>query len=177
MCIRYDRAPHQLTLTNLHLIMRGCRSYSGWGKGTLLEYTQLSKHPKYKETWQHSYGNEIGRLAQGMPGRVKGTNTIFFIKKSKVPQNRYKDVKYGCITCDYWERKTKPNQRRLKVGRKKSITLMIVKLWQQIYSLWNYSLTVSSLHAMPNLWLWTSTTSILTPHSKDMNISHSSWRT
>ena len=36
--------------------------------GALLEYKQLSKHPQYRQAWQHSYGNEISRLAQGMPG-------------------------------------------------------------------------------------------------------------
>ena len=30
--------------------------------------------------------------------QVKGTTTIFFIKKSKVPQNRYKDVQYGHLS-------------------------------------------------------------------------------
>ena len=29
--------------------------------------------------------NDLGRLAQGMGGRVKGTDTIFFISKSQVP--------------------------------------------------------------------------------------------
>ena len=47
----------------------------------------------------HSYGNEIGRLAQGMPGRNTGTNTIIFIKKNQVPQDRAKDVTYGLIAC------------------------------------------------------------------------------
>ncbi len=34
-----------------------------------------------------------------MPGRNTGTNTIVFIKKNQVPQNRAKDVTYGLITC------------------------------------------------------------------------------
>ena len=45
--------------------------------GECLEYRHLLKHPKYKDTWSHSYGNKIGRLAQGMPGWVNETNTIF----------------------------------------------------------------------------------------------------
>ena len=47
----------------------------------------------------HSYDNEIGRLAQGMPGRNTSTNNIHFIKKNQVPQDRAKDVTYGLITC------------------------------------------------------------------------------
>ena len=38
--------------------------------------------------------NKFGRLAQGVGGRVKGTDTIFFIHKHKIPQDRLKDVMY-----------------------------------------------------------------------------------
>ena len=64
----------------------------------LLDYKQLSKHPKYENMQQHSYRNEIGKLAQGMPGKVKGMNTIFVINKQKVPQNRYKDVHMAALS-------------------------------------------------------------------------------
>jgi hypothetical protein len=47
--------------------------------GKLLEYRHLIANPKTRATWTHSYGNELGHLAQGMPGRAKKTNTIFFI--------------------------------------------------------------------------------------------------
>ena len=43
--------------------------------------------PKYMDAWGYSYGNEIRRLAQGMPWRVNGTNMIFFISKAKAPMN------------------------------------------------------------------------------------------
>jgi hypothetical protein len=64
----------------------------------LLEYRHLIANEKTRATWMHLYGNEIGRLAQGMPGRNTGTNTIFFIKKNQVPRDRAKDVTYGLIT-------------------------------------------------------------------------------
>ena len=44
--------------------------------GELLEYKQLIANPKTRATWTHSYENEIGRLAQCMPGRNTGTKTI-----------------------------------------------------------------------------------------------------
>jgi hypothetical protein len=66
--------------------------------GELLEYKQLIANPKTRATWTHSYGNEIGRLAQGMPGRNTGTNTIIFIHKNQVPRDRAKDVTYALIT-------------------------------------------------------------------------------
>ena len=43
----------------------------------MLNYRQLINHPKLGEQWQTSSANEFGRLAQGIGGRVKGTNTIF----------------------------------------------------------------------------------------------------
>lgn len=53
--------------------------------GELLEYRQLLRHPKFKEAWNISAANEFGRLAQGIKGRVKATDTIKFIQKSDIP--------------------------------------------------------------------------------------------
>jgi hypothetical protein len=65
----------------------------------------------------HSYGNEIGRLAQEMPGRNTSTNTIVFIKKNQVLQDRAKDVTYGLITCLVRPEKIdEPNRTRLVAG-------------------------------------------------------------
>jgi hypothetical protein len=70
------------------------------GEGSkLLNYKQLIANPKTQAKWTHSYGNEIGCLAQGMPGCRTGTNTIIFIRKDQVPPTRAKDVTYGLITC------------------------------------------------------------------------------
>ena len=52
--------------------------------GESLEYIQLFCHPKYKEVWNKSYSNELGRLLQGVGSeksgakkqRVKGTDTF-----------------------------------------------------------------------------------------------------
>ena len=57
--------------------------------GELMKYCHLVGNLKYRETWQKSYGDEVGRLAQGMPRRVKGTDTIFFIRKTDVQSQRY----------------------------------------------------------------------------------------
>ncbi len=86
-------------------------------KGELLEYRHLISNPKTKEVWGHSYGNEIGRLAQGMPGRNMGTNTIFFIRRDQVPRGRIKDTTYGLITCLVRpEKMDEPNRTRLVAG-------------------------------------------------------------
>ena len=82
----------------------------------LMEYIHLIEDPKYREIWGQAYGNKLGRLAQGMEGRVKGTNTIFFIPKEDLPSARWKDVTYGRIVVNYHPEKINPNRVRLTVG-------------------------------------------------------------
>ena len=65
--------------------------------GEILEYRHLMKRDEYRVIWGKAMGNEIIRLAQGLKGRVEGTNTIYFINKNQVPQDRWKDVTYGRI--------------------------------------------------------------------------------
>ncbi len=85
--------------------------------GKLLEYWHLIANPKTRATWTHLYGNELGRLMQGMPGRTKGTDTIFFIPRHMVPKVRVRDITYGLITCLIRPEKIdKPNQMRLVAG-------------------------------------------------------------
>jgi hypothetical protein len=48
---------------------------------------------------------------------VKGTNTIFFIGKDKVPKDRTKDVTYGSFNCDFKPNKTETHCTRLTAGR------------------------------------------------------------
>jgi hypothetical protein len=67
--------------------------------GKLLEYWHLIANPTTCATWTYSYGNKIGRLAQGMPGQNTRTNTIHFIPWDGVPRERSKDGTYGLITC------------------------------------------------------------------------------
>jgi hypothetical protein len=82
--------------------------------GELLEYHHLIANPKTKAVWAHLYGNELGQLAQGMPGQNTGTNTIVFIRCNQVPPNRTKDVTYGLITCVIQPEKVEePNRTRL----------------------------------------------------------------
>ncbi len=67
--------------------------------GKLLEYRHLIANPKTRATWTHSYGNELGRLAQGMPRQAKGMDAMFFIPRHMVPKERACNVTYGLITC------------------------------------------------------------------------------
>jgi len=39
--------------------------------GSIMEFKHLIADPRTRETWLQSCGNEFGRLAQGMPGRLE----------------------------------------------------------------------------------------------------------
>ncbi len=62
--------------------------------GKMLEYRQLLHDPKHKAIWSKAGANEFGQLAQGVGWRIDRTNTIFFIHKHEIPQDRLKDVTY-----------------------------------------------------------------------------------
>ena len=84
--------------------------------GQLLEYRALLWHPKFKDAWNLSAANEFDRLAQGKTGRVKGTNTLTFISKSEIPQDRFKDVTYIRFVCQVRTEKKEPNRTRATLG-------------------------------------------------------------
>jgi hypothetical protein len=84
--------------------------------GKLLEYRALLKHPKFRAAWSTSAANEFGRLAQGVGGRVQGTNTIQFIHKNDVPTDRFKDVTYLRMVCQVRTEKKESNRTRATVG-------------------------------------------------------------
>ena len=55
--------------------------------GETLSYRHLVNGPD-KIIWETSMANDLGRLAQGVGGRIKGTDTIFFVSKQQVPAGR-----------------------------------------------------------------------------------------
>jgi hypothetical protein len=58
-----------------------------------MEHRGLLSNDETFPTWGRVAANEFGRLAQGVGGRIAGSNTIFFIPSSAVPRN--KTVTYG----------------------------------------------------------------------------------
>jgi hypothetical protein len=81
-------------------------------------------HPKYRKDWSVSSANEFGWLVQGVGGRIKGTNTIFFIHESEIPKERQKDVTYGSFVCTIRPEKAEPNGTRSQLATTRSITLL-----------------------------------------------------
>ena len=84
--------------------------------GKILNYRALLRHPLFKKDWSTSAANEFGRLAQGIGGRVKATDTIKFIQKRDVPADRLRDVTYGQFVCTIRPEKKEKNRSRLVVG-------------------------------------------------------------
>ena len=60
--------------------------------GQTLEHQQLRKHPDYKDVWDLSYSNELGRLYQGVRSNptktgqcIEGTDNFRFILYENIP--------------------------------------------------------------------------------------------
>jgi hypothetical protein len=82
--------------------------------GANMEYRGLISDDETFPTWDPAAANEFGRLAQGVGGRIEGSNTIFFIPRSAVPRN--KTVTYGRFVVDVRLNKEEVHRVRLTVG-------------------------------------------------------------
>ena len=80
--------------------------------GKKLTYRQLKK--QNPTIWNPSMANELGRLAQGVKNRIKGTNTIHFVPRTSIPTTA--TVTYARVVPDYRPLKDEPYRTRLTVG-------------------------------------------------------------
>jgi hypothetical protein len=76
--------------------------------GKEMEYMALMKDPRLQPLWTQGFGNECGRLFQGI-WDIPGTDTCFFIKLTNIQKDR--KITYGKIVCDY-----KPHKKKEHVG-------------------------------------------------------------
>ena len=74
-----------------------------------MKYRHLLKHPKYKDVWSQSSGKEIRQLATI-------TETIAFVTKQQIPQDRRRDITYGRIVCTYRSEKKDPYRTHIMMG-------------------------------------------------------------
>jgi hypothetical protein len=81
--------------------------------GKEMEYSDLMKDPRLQPLWTRGFGNECGRLFQGIQD-ILGTDTCFFIELKKIPKDR--KITYGKIVCDYKPYKKEEERVRLTVG-------------------------------------------------------------
>jgi hypothetical protein len=92
--------------------------------GQQLEHRQLRRHPDYKEVWDTSYANELGRLCQGIgtsevaptKKRVEGTDTFRPIQYHDIPHDRRADITYTRVVCEVRPQKQEPNRTRITIG-------------------------------------------------------------
>jgi hypothetical protein len=81
--------------------------------GKEMEYMALMKDPRLQPLWKRGFGNECGRLFQGIRD-IPGTDTCFFIKLTNIPKDR--NITCGKIVCDYKPHKMEKERVRLTVG-------------------------------------------------------------
>jgi hypothetical protein len=77
-----------------------------------MEYMALMKDPRLQPLWTQGFGNECGRLFQGIRD-IPGADTCFFKKLTNIPKER--KITYGKIVCDYKPHKTEKERVRLTV--------------------------------------------------------------
>jgi hypothetical protein len=63
-----------------------------------MEYMALMKDPRLQPLWKRGFGNEVGRLFQGICD-IPGADTCFLIKLTNIPKDRH--ITYRRIVCDY----------------------------------------------------------------------------
>jgi hypothetical protein len=81
--------------------------------GKEMLYMAVMKGPRLQPLWTRWFGNECGRLFQGIRD-IPGTDTCFFIKLTIIPKDR--KITYGNIVCDYKPHKKEKERVRLTVG-------------------------------------------------------------
>ena len=81
--------------------------------GALHEYRALSRGPD-SATWVRALANDLGLLAQGVGGRITGTNTIFFVPRSAIPKDR--KVTYARLVASIRPLKKEKNRVRVTAG-------------------------------------------------------------
>jgi hypothetical protein len=81
--------------------------------GKEMEYMALMKDPRLQPLWTRGFGNECGRLFQGIHD-IPGTDICFFIKLTNIPRDR--KITHGKIVCDCKPHKKEKERVRLTVG-------------------------------------------------------------
>jgi hypothetical protein len=81
--------------------------------GQEMEYMALMKDPSFQPLWKQGFGNEVGRLFQGIRD-IPGTDTCLFVDLTHIPKDR--KITYGKIVFDYKPHKKEKERVRLTVG-------------------------------------------------------------
>jgi hypothetical protein len=82
--------------------------------GASLEYRQLIQDETTFPVWNKSETHEFGRLAQGVGGRIEGSNTILFILRQAIPKGKIET--YDRFVVDIRPNKADTHRVHLTVG-------------------------------------------------------------
>jgi hypothetical protein len=82
--------------------------------GARLEYRQLIQDETTFPVWNKAAENECGHLAQGVGGRIEGSNIILFIPRQAIPKGKI--VAYGHFVVYIRPNKTETHRVCLTVG-------------------------------------------------------------
>ena len=66
------------------------------------------------DVWKTSLANELGRVMQGVGGRIIGTDTMEFVQQNTIPRN--KKVTYANFVCDLRPLKAEKHRVRMTIG-------------------------------------------------------------
>jgi hypothetical protein len=111
---RMDSAHMAIALVNNHWSQRHqANTVIHPVTGKEMEYSALMKDPRLQPIWTRGFGNECGRLFQGIRD-IPGTDTCFFIDLKHIPHDR--KITYGKIVCDYKPHKKEKERVWLTVG-------------------------------------------------------------
>ena len=90
--------------------------------GKQLNYVQLRKHPKFQETWNDYFSNEMGILGQGVVTgnnsigkRIEGTSTFYVIKFEDIPKDRINEICYTSVVFEVRPGKKYPSRTRITI--------------------------------------------------------------
>ena len=90
--------------------------------GKKLNYGKLRKHPKFQETWNKSFSNEMGGLCQGfgkgrngLGKRVEVTNKFHVERFEDIPTYRLNEICYTSVVCEVRPVKKEPNRKRIRI--------------------------------------------------------------
>jgi hypothetical protein len=78
-----------------------------------MQYKDIGKYPLLVPRYKRGFGNELGRLCQGIRD-IKGTNTCFFVELKSIPKIR--KITYGKLVCDHKPNKADQERVRLTAG-------------------------------------------------------------
>ena len=114
--------------------------------GNFLEYRHLMKHPKYKDIWTKSFRSEICHL-------VTTTETIFFVWKEEIPENRRGDETYARIVCVFRNGKKDKYRTRIAIGG--NLVICLLDCGTPAADLLTVQLLLNSIISTPNATLMT----------------------